>query len=96
MDIKKLSAKYNKAKVFSDGLKTPFFKELKKKLEYEIDLAMKAVVAEAIDNEHDRIVECRAYKKLLNFLESQETVYKRHEKALEEAGYKVSKVNKVS
>ncbi len=85
MDIKELSKKYNRAKAYKDGLKTPFFKELKHKLENEIDVAMKAVVADVVDNEHDKIVECRAYKKLLMFLEGQPSVADRLKKQLEQA-----------
>jgi len=85
MDIKELSKKYNRAKAYQDGLKTPFFKELKRKLETEIDVAMKAVVADVVENEHDKIVECRAYKKLLMFIESQEAVAERLKKQIEKA-----------
>ena len=84
MDIKELSKKYNRAKVYSDGLKTPFFKQLKKKLENEIDLAMKSIVIPGVEDEHDKIVECRAYKKLLFFLEEQEKVAKRLKEKLKE------------
>ncbi len=71
MDIKELSKKYNRAKAYKDGMKTPFFKELVKKLESEIDIAMKACVASVVDNEHELIVKCRAYKELLMFFEAQ-------------------------
>jgi len=74
MDLKELSKKYNRAKAYADGLKTPFFAELKKKLEDEIDLTMKMAVLPGLDNEHDALVEARAKKKLILFLEDQEKV----------------------
>jgi hypothetical protein len=83
MDIKELSKKYNRAKAYADGLKTPFFKQLKEKLEDEIDLVMKIAVLPGLDNEHDAIVEARAKKKLLLFLEDQEKVAERLKKQLE-------------
>ena len=85
MDIKELSKKYNRAKAFRDGLKTPFFKELKAKLENEIDIAFKACVSGLPENEHDLIVKCRAYKELLMFLEGQDARCKRLKEQLDKA-----------
>lgn len=71
MELKELSKKYNRAKAYKDGLKTPFFAELKRKLEAEIELTMKIAVLPGLDNEHDAIVEARAKKKILLFIEDQ-------------------------
>lgn len=86
MDIKELSKKYNKAKVFKDGLKLPFYKQLKEKLENEIDLAMKACVAQVVENEHELIVKCRAYKELLMFLEGQDKAADRLKEQIKKVG----------
>lgn len=83
MDIKELSKKYNRAKAYQDGLKTPFFAELKKKLEDEIDLTMKLAILPGLDNEHDAIVEARAKKKILLFIEDQAKVADRLKAQLE-------------
>lgn len=52
-------------------MKTPFFKELKRKLEADIDLVTKIAILPGLDNEHDALVEARAKKKILLFIEDQ-------------------------
>lgn len=71
MELKELSKKYNRAKAYKDGMKTPFFKELKRKLEADIDLVTKIAILPGLDNEHDALVEARAKKKILLFIEDQ-------------------------
>ncbi len=71
MELKELSKKYNRAKAYKDGMKTPFFKELKAKLEADIDLITKIAILPGLDNEHDALVEARAKKKILLFIEDQ-------------------------
>jgi len=71
VELKELSKKYNRAKAYKDGMKTPFFKELKAKLEADIDLITKIAILPGLDNEHDALVEARAKKKILLFIEDQ-------------------------
>jgi len=71
VELKELSKKYNRAKAYKDGMKTPFFKELKRKLEADIDLVTKIAILPGLDNEHDALVEARAKKKILLFIEDQ-------------------------
>lgn len=74
MEIKELSRKYNRAKAYKNGIESPFFKELKKKLESEIDITVKGAIVPGYssqEEEHDRIVEARAYKKIILFIEGQ-------------------------
>jgi hypothetical protein len=71
VELKELSKKYNRAKAYKDGTKTPFFKELKAKLEADIDLVTKIAILPGLENEHDALVEARAKKKILLFIEDQ-------------------------
>lgn len=70
----KLPERYNRAKAYKDGTKTPFFKELKRKLESEIDLVSKLIILpgyESPEKEMEAKMTARAYKKLLMFIEGQ-------------------------
>jgi predicted nucleotidyltransferase len=84
MNLKELSKKYNKAKAYKDGLKTPFYKELKAKLESEIDLVSKLAILPGLDNEHDVLVEARAKKKILLYIEDQAKTADRLKEKLDE------------
>jgi hypothetical protein len=91
MEIKELAKKYNRAKIYKNGVKSPFFKELKAKLEKEIDITIKGAIFPGFtdkDEEHDRIIEARAYKKLLNFIEEQPQRAERLKEQLEKLGQK--------
>ena len=88
MDIKELSKRYNRAKAYKDGLKTPFFAELKSKLEYEIDLVSKSIIMPGYNSAEEETAakyEARAYKKLLLFIEGQEKVADRLKEQLDQA-----------
>jgi len=92
MDIKELSKKYNRAKTYKNGVESPFFKELKSKLESEIDLTVRGAIVPGFstrDEEHDRINEARAYKKIILFIEGQAKQTDRLKKQLEAMTEKV-------
>lgn len=92
MDIKELSKKYNRAKVYKNGVKSPFFKELKAKLENEIEITAKGAIVPGYptqQEEHERIVEARSYKKLILFIEGQAKQADRLKEQLEKITEKV-------
>ncbi len=92
MEIKELSKKYNRAKAYKDGLKTPFFKQLKEKLDREIDLVGKMIILpgyESPEKEQEAKLEARAYKKLLVFIEGQSKQADRLKEQLEKVTEKV-------
>lgn len=87
MDIKKASEQLNRAKTYKNGIKTPFFKELKRKLESEIELFSKMIILpgyETPEKELEAKITARAYKKLLMFIEDQAGSVERREKTLKE------------
>jgi len=92
MDIKELSKKYNRAKKYKDGVKTPFFKELKSKLEAEIDITVRGAIVPGYssqEEEHERITEARSYKKIILFVEGQAKQADRLKEQLEKMTEKV-------